>query len=774
MKYYIISLLIIVILSVVLYFLLNKSNNKDNFSPSIPRNIRIQQQNVQIPENLGEIISRQPGPLTNITITGSNQGRFLTISVNKDGIISFVEETTLIVPNNDNNPINNQNTRTILAVSSYYGEDGNFFVQKSIKVGNNLPVVKKSCYDLSKGPLPRPHIFSLNTVLQESGYTFADVYGEEGSIQFTEFNKIFNKDVRNLRRRGINLLSTVKDLFETPFFNFFGKVDRLYKPDRSINNRFLGLENIRVGPYRLLAPSFRIEGITCSSSYTYNETKKDGQVVEKTVEFKPFEQKKFKKFNPRDYDYDNYNVGDYIIVTDPVQGIDFDNLRSKFENIPNFDKFVDNYDINQLDDKLPRPRKYGNFDYYPVPTNKNLIKGEIGGVVRGPNKAGIDLQKYLEKKYNLCRRDLDFILQPYNQYGNACPDSQDICLSEYSYRPARNCDWAKVGDAWCTYEEMAGDKLVISEWGNLYHGTSTTPRVNAIMFVFSGTDDSSDIWSDVSFISTAVPRIGVSIHSGFYDEFLKWFPKIMKYIKAERENPNVIEVGTEPSFRVKYNTPYKKIIFGGHSLGGAQAQIAAAYFRNLLPMTVDIEVFSQGSPYPFAWSGSPLNAHRITHSKRLVGYFFDECIFNPTRADPVADALCHPVLGFYCHQKSETPLSEYISREWGGNPFTGGWTRCEYDGTDYRNWKPPTSLLAFFNDLGLSIASLGLTALIENAISLIEHPNARYYQKSIRLCPNSNDPNDNKLEVFCQTLREADEQSPLSWDLKIILETICQ
>ena len=744
---------------------------RDNFKPNISNILKTSKDLTKlkpkiISPNLQNIIIRQPGPLTKITITGSSQGRFLTISVNSDGIISFVEEISLILNNNTNTNINTNNLRKILTASSFYSESGKLYEKINIKQGGNTIYSKNVCYDLSEGPIPKPHIFSFDTILRDSDYTFTDVYGKPGSLSLSEFDRIFNDNIRKTRRKQNNksLITNRREFFETPFFNFFGKIDRLYKSNGTINENFLGLNNVRVSNYRLLQPSFNIDNFVCLDEYKYNYTKKGGDVVEKVIKFQKFEQKPFKLFIPKEHGYDNTMVSDDIIRMDPVQGIDFNNLRRTFEDIPNLKDLEDAYNPNDLNDKLPRGKKVGDYRYYPM-TEPNLSKNEIRGIVRGPSKSAIDFESFMQKKYNLCRAELNSITQPLNQSGNACPDSQDISLSNYVYNPAKNCDWAKIGDAWCNYEEMANDKMIICEWGKLYHGTSEQ-FVKAIMFVFSGTDDSSDIWSDASFIPQAVPRINALIHYGFYTEFLKWFPKIMKYLKAERLNPNIIEVGDGPSFTVKYKTPYRKIIFGGHSLGGAQAQIAAAYFRNLFEInSVDIEVFTQAAPCPFSFNARPLNYNLVNHSKRLAGYFYDECLPNPTRDDPVVDGLCNVLLGFYCHTTPETPLTEYISRDWSWNLFSGGWFRCEYDGTDYRIWEPPTSILDY-----AGWVTLGLTSILHKLLSTIEHPIGKYYQKSDPLCKNSNNPNaGDKRELLCNIIKAQYDLNP-SIHLESILE----
>jgi hypothetical protein len=307
---------------------------------------------------------------------------------------------------------------------------------------------------------------------------------------------------------------------------------------------------------------------------------------------------------------------------------------------------------------------------------------------------------------------------------------------------------------------MARDKLVICEWGKLYHGTSDR-FINAIMFTFSGSDDFSDVITDISFLPTTIPRINAFLHSGFYDEFMKWFPRILRYLKVQPIG-NRREFGNAASFTIKYRTPYKKIIFNGHSLGGAQAQIAAAYFRNLFNLDeVDIEIASQASPYPFMFPTKPKDYGTIPHSKRLVGYFYDECPWYWTRGDPVVDVMCSPMFGSYCHTTPETSLTDYVEREWDWNPFSGGWTRCTFVNRYPRNWQPPMSILEALNAAGLDIATLGLSFILEKLIGAIEHPLGRYREKVSRLCPDSNDPNDgDKKQIICDAWRAKNDLNP--------------
>ena len=744
---HVILLSVVIIGTLVLVYFLTLRRSKDAFIPMRPIPNRI------IPDNLQDSVLRQPGPLTNITITSSNRTNQLTISVDSTGTISFTENITVIAPNNKNLPISNNN-RTILTRSSYYTPDGNFYMQTTIKYNNLRPRIDKKCYNLTKGPIQKPHLFSLNNFLAKNGYTFYEVYGKEGSISLIELDRIFDEHVRQLRRSGNDLLSTRQDFFETQFFNFFGKIDRLYKPDGQINNKFLGLQNTRVSQYRVLQAPFPIENIQCQDEYTYTETLKDGEKVDRSVKFKEFEEKPFKLFNPREHGYDNSIVSDDIIRLDPVQGIDFSNLMTKFEDIPDLQNFADAYgaaDFTDLGDRLPKGKKIGEYKYYGIPekTSKSV---EVNGIVRGPAKSTQDYLELTRKQYNMCKAEIQAVIQPRNQQGNACPDSQDIELSAYSYYPSKYCDWVKVGDAWCNYEKMADDKLIICEWGKLYHGTSDR-FINAIMFTFSGSDDWSDVATDISFLPTEIPRINGCVHSGFYSEFLKWFPRILRYLKVQPIG-NRQEWGNSASFTIKYKTPYKKIIFNGHSLGGAQAQLAAAYFRNLFILDeVDIEVASQASPYPFMFPTMPKDYGSVQTSKRLVGYFFDECFFVPTRSDPVVDIMCSPAFGTYCHTTPETPLTDYIERKWSWDIFDGGWNRCDFEGRYPRNWQPPISVLQVLNSMGLGLATFGLSYIIEKLISAMEHPLARYREKVSILCPNSNDPNaGDKKQIICDML----------------------
>ena len=182
---------------------------------------------------------------------------------------------------------------------------------------------------------------------------------------------------------------------------------------------------------------------------------------------------------------------------------------------------------------------------------------------------------------------------------------------------------------------------------------------------------------------------------------------------------------------------------------------------------VDVEVFTQAAPYPFSSGGTPSNYHLVKHSKRLAGYYYDECFPIPTRDDPVVDVLCHPLLGLYCHSKSETPLTEYIDRRWSGNLFSGGWIGCEYDKTTYKEWEPPPSIL----DIG-GYFTFGLTSFFHKLLSTIEHPIGEYYEKSWPLCKNANNPNEgDKRRLQCDILKAEYDIEPSQW-LESIIEML--
>ncbi len=281
---------------------------------------------------------------------------------------------------------------------------------------------------------------------------------------------------------------------------------------------------------------------------------------------------------------------------------------------------------------------------------------------------------------------------------------QDVVLSSYVYNPlnvpgiSSDNYMIKIGRTWVRsvinkFNDDYYDRLLVCTDdynGNLFHSTNgpgipVPPgqliRKN-IMFVFEGSVDFSDWLSDALAI-TINTDIG-KVHLGFWLKFLVhrdsiWKELSMKYDKISQT----------------YSTPYEKIIFGGHSLGGAIAQVAAAYFAKYLP-NVKIEVVSHGAPCPFKVNNHVFDF--IKH-KRYTAWTRDECWCIPNTNDPVPTIL--NFFDFKHTQINETdphrvgtnqyPCREVVMRSYG--PI------CVNDGSYYD--KNTTGVNVFWEALGV-------------------------------------------------------------------------
>jgi hypothetical protein len=215
------------------------------------------------------------------------------------------------------------------------------------------------------------------------------------------------------------------------------------------------------------------------------------------------------------------------------------------------------------------------------------------------------------------------------------------------------------------------------------------------MFVFEGTDEVGDWLFNAFAIPMPSSIYGCLIHSGFWLKFHKWVPLICNYLKMTTET----------------STPYKKIIFGGHSLGGAIAQLAAGYFKNRFGSSVEIEIFSHGAPSPF-YIYTPQFVRDIKHN-RYVGYFYDECWANPNRKDPVPDIL---TLNGYYHWSPERPVRRVKYAKWEVNTdslgdFISGITGCAPNGGRYD--KVPVRIIP----------------VLGQALGVLEHSIDEYFMK---------------------------------------------
>lgn len=101
-------------------------------------------------------------------------------------------------------------------------------------------------------------------------------------------------------------------------------------------------------------------------------------------------------------------------------------------------------------------------------------------------------------------------------------------------------------------------------------------KIDDIVYVtFRGTSSFKDVLEDLNIKRTRVSG-KIKVHKGFYKQFQSVHIKITKTLLKLTENAS-------------------RVIFSGHSLGGALAQIAAAYYGDILE-DVFITCYTFGSP----------------------------------------------------------------------------------------------------------------------------------------------------------------------------------
>jgi len=106
---------------------------------------------------------------------------------------------------------------------------------------------------------------------------------------------------------------------------------------------------------------------------------------------------------------------------------------------------------------------------------------------------------------------------------------------------------------------------------------ATDDKAKSVMIGFSGTHSVSDAKADVNGLkSRQIDGLG-SVHKGFYDEYSKVKPQMMQQVQQYAQKG------------------YKDFTITGHSLGGAEAIIAAAEIKKAYP-NLNVRVVTAGSP----------------------------------------------------------------------------------------------------------------------------------------------------------------------------------
>jgi len=145
-------------------------------------------------------------------------------------------------------------------------------------------------------------------------------------------------------------------------------------------------------------------------------------------------------------------------------------------------------------------------------------------------------------------------------------------------------------------------------------------RIGEIVYVtFRGTSSFKDVLTDLN-ISTYRIRDKIRVHEGFYMQFKS--------------------VEIEITKRLVHNFDATRIIFAGHSLGGALAQIAAAYYGEIFDYSF-VACHTFGSP-------------RVGN-KYFVEWFskhVDENVRIANKKDPVPMI---PTMYYWVHTTNDTP-----------------------------------------------------------------------------------------------------------------------
>ena len=147
----------------------------------------------------------------------------------------------------------------------------------------------------------------------------------------------------------------------------------------------------------------------------------------------------------------------------------------------------------------------------------------------------------------------------------------------------------------------------------------TTLEEEGLCIVFRGTESKTDILTDLKIFQVPLDLPVENyeyenlplVHKGFYQQFNSLKLKVQNHIEDYYQQKNL-----DTHAKNKNNIP-GKIIFAGHSLGGALATISALYFSYLYPDLI-VNCITLGSPRVGDIQFMRLFNQRIPHSFRYV------------------------------------------------------------------------------------------------------------------------------------------------------------
>ena len=186
-----------------------------------------------------------------------------------------------------------------------------------------------------------------------------------------------------------------------------------------------------------------------------------------------------------------------------------------------------------------------------------------------------------------------------------------IVLSSSVYYPLQDDDFMTV----------CGHLYEIPNTGFIEDISKLTSKIT---LVFSGSDSTSDLFSNADLIPIYDPIIGGWVHGGFYKKAIQWKKAIEYRLNLKKINNTGI-CGL-------YNKPIDLV---GHSLGGGIAIILSAWLRREYNCIVNITTF--GTPFPYMTIDN--DNKEVLNINMYRGFYYNSCPFIPSRNDPVSIIL---------------------------------------------------------------------------------------------------------------------------------------